>query len=523
SDATQITVSGQIDSAASSMLQIDFYAAPRGAGASDAVTYLGSASATTNGSGTATFSAPLDLLAIAGSQIVATATDADGNTSEFSASVELLAPTLQTLELTTNASGFLAWMSHPLDISMLNLYDGVDAPIDVADVVLEGAASGPIAGSLLWHEDTRELEFVKTGTPLAADTYTLTFRSAADGFISRDGELLDGNADVTSGDNYVVQFEVAAGNARVVSVPDFARGPSQPVDLPGGGLPIAIDDGAGVRQIDVTLTYDPTLLDVDTVVPGDLPTGWAITNIDSSQPGVVSFRAAGPAALADGPQVFARLQASVTDVSTGASIGKAAAINVAVEINGGAIEAAGDLAVQLVGYLGDSTGNSDYSGLDASLVARVGVGLDTGFDFFDRFDPRIVGDVTGNGDISALDASYIARKAVGLSQPEIPDINMVAPPPAMAVDSTRSLAAIGSLDAASFTVQTSDSIPTDETFGQSVANDAAIASVSNLVTPDVLELIAMDLLTESVREAGDTQPGNGDDELFETIECQPRL
>ena len=71
---------------------------------------------------------------------------------------------------------------------------------------------------------------------------------------------------------------------------------------------------------------------------------------------------------------------------------------------------------------GDATGNGLYGALDASFIARVAVGLDSGFDAYDRVDPILIGDVTGNGMISAFDASFVARKAVGLPQPEIPDL-----------------------------------------------------------------------------------------------------
>ena len=78
----------------------------------------------------------------------------------------------------------------------------------------------------------------------------------------------------------------------------------------------------------------------------------------------------------------------------------------------------------VIAYSGDSTGNGDYSGLDASRVQRVVVGLDSGFDFFDRYAPMIISDTTGNGGLSGLDASRIQRRVVGLEADtflQIPD------------------------------------------------------------------------------------------------------
>ena len=92
-----------------------------------------------------------------------------------------------------------------------------------------------------------------------------------------------------------------------------------------------------------------------------------------------------------------------------------------LQLNEGNIEAQGDSAVHAVTYLGDSTGNRDYSGLDAAWLARVTVGFDTGFDAYPTVDPVIVADVSGNGEISAYDAVFVAQEVVGQNVPEIPD------------------------------------------------------------------------------------------------------
>ncbi|MFH1881389.1 MAG: hypothetical protein ABIL62_01600 [Planctomycetota bacterium] len=47
--------------------------------------------------------------------------------------------------------------------------------------------------------------------------------------------------------------------------------------------------------------------------------------------------------------------------------------------NEGAIASRADCAVQVAAYFGDATGNHTYSGLDAAYIARVAVGLDSGF------------------------------------------------------------------------------------------------------------------------------------------------
>ena len=98
----------------------------------------------------------------------------------------------------------------------------------------------------------------------------------------------------------------------------------------------------------------------------------------------------------------------------------------------GGIPASGDDAVHAVAFLGDASGDGRYTGFDASMIARVSVGLDAGFDNYPLIDPSIIGDTTNNGALTALDAAFVARKAVGLEQnqiPNLPDLGMVVAPP----------------------------------------------------------------------------------------------
>jgi hypothetical protein len=83
-----------------------------------------------------------------------------------------------------------------------------------------------------------------------------------------------------------------------------------------------------------------------------------------------------------------------------------------------------------------------YDAEDARLIARVGVGLDSGLavdpphanpatplrSLYPLVDATIIGDVTGDGTLSALDASDLLRKAVGLPTPGIPALPENAAP-----------------------------------------------------------------------------------------------
>jgi hypothetical protein len=336
---------------------------------------------------------------------------------------------LSVVAMEETAGGAAVRLSRPLDVDQLNLYGGSSRGQVPPDVTLAGDQVGPVAGSLVWQPATNSLRFVKTGQPLAPDTYTLTLESRPDGIVDLAGQLLDGDADGTPGGNFVTQFTVTAAQPRTLRIPDIVRGPRQAVDLESsGGIPLSIDDASGVTDIAVTFDYDPAVLTVSGGGPAPgLPLDWQVV-VDSSTPGSAVITAQGSAL----PAAPLDLVVLTADVSTAAPYGESRVFLLAgVSLNGGALAARGDEALFSATYFGDVTGNLGYSGLDASYIARVGVGLDNGFDYFPATDPILVGDTTGNGGLSGLDASYVARKAVGLPQDEIPDIP--APQPSRAV------------------------------------------------------------------------------------------
>jgi len=334
---------------------------------------------------------------------------------------------LRVDRLETTPSGFVAHFKRALDPSVLNLYDVQAGTFGQADVTVIGAATGPVTGSLLYDPAARTVSFMKTGGPLAPDTYTLTLRSAANAFKDSEGHLLDGDADNVEGGDYVNTVTVEAGTARMLSLRDFARGPGQAVNVPatGSGIPISIDNGAGILGMDFVLQYDPVLLTVtDVTLASGMPAGWSVER-DLGTPGRVAVWVFGQTPLPAGAGDLVRVSAQVPNTAPYSSAGLIWLEN--LSINEGAIPSAADSAMQVVAYLGDATGNHAYSALDAAYLARVGVGLDGGFAAYRMKDPVLLGDTTGNGTLSSLDASYLARKGVGLPQPEIPNLPGVLP------------------------------------------------------------------------------------------------
>jgi PKD repeat protein len=357
----------------------------------------------------------------AGAYVVTlTGTDGDGGVGTASVTIQATAVTFRVTSLTPTASGFDLAFNHAVNFAALNLYRVESGLRGLADLVVVGEKQGPITGSIVYDAVRKVVTFVKTGGLLAADTYTVTVRSTpagTDGLVDTLGNALDGDADGAAGDAYTGSFVVTPTSDRTIGLPDFTRGPGQAVSVPavGTGLPIRVSDSAGLTSVSFTLTYDPALLSVTGLFA---PVGWA-TSLTPDGPGRLLVTASGPA-LAAGLTAPFNLLASVP---TGATYGASHLVVINdLSLNGGAIAARGDAALHQVAYLGDATGNGDYTGLDASDIARVTVGLDDGFAAFPHTDPTIVGDATGDGTLSSLDAHYVARKSVGLSQAQIPDL-----------------------------------------------------------------------------------------------------
>ena len=102
-NGSQTTIAGAVTGAPNTAFRIEFFSNP--AGTSQGKTYLGFLEVMTNGSGSTSFSfAPASFVA-AGLNVTATATDANGNTSEFSAAATV--QTNVTNDLSVKLGGFV--------------------------------------------------------------------------------------------------------------------------------------------------------------------------------------------------------------------------------------------------------------------------------------------------------------------------------------------------------------------------------------------------------------------------------
>jgi hypothetical protein len=355
---------------------------------------------------------------IGGAEISVQARDRSGRWVEerFIVGAGLLVVT----SLEPNASGFTAEFSLPFDPSAVNLYGTEMRSSGPSDVTINGDSGGTIPGSLVLSE--RSLTFVATGGALPPDDYRVRFRSAADGFHGAvSGTELDGDLDLTPGGEFESRFTRLAPNIEI-RLPDFTRGPGQPVNVPGShlGLPLWLSDGTNITSVELTVHYDPALLTITNAALGADVASDATFFADTSAAGQVQLRYSATTPLPPGNVELAKLTAHVPAT---APTGSTQILKLEhVRTNGGAVEVTSDDALHVVGYFGDASGNGDYSGLDAGQIARVVVGNDTGFETYPLTDPVLIADITRNGDLSGLDAVLVAREVVGLDPPEIPPL-----------------------------------------------------------------------------------------------------
>jgi hypothetical protein len=372
--------------------------------------------------------------------------DKDGGYLERTTEITVNPTTFRVLVLTPTISGFDLQFNRAVDLTTLNLYDGYNHSLGSPDMTVIGAHAGrdyygnvipgPVAGSLVWDAPSNTMHFVKTGGSLAADTYTVTLYSRTDGWVDTGtpAHILDGDANGSDGGNYVYTFTVGTLTDRVLSVPDFARGPRQPVNVAANGtalgtnLPIFINDASSIYSVDFTLVYDPSLLTI--TVPGDgvvplgsgMPSsGWTATaNFVSA--GQLKVSVSGTTPLPSG-SLNQNLVSLVAGIPEAAPYLAAEILRFTdIRVNEGGIAAVGDNAIHKVAFLGDATGEGSLSGTDASRISRAVVGLDGGFSAYPLTDPVIIADATGDRTLSGLDASYVARKSVNQIVPTIPDV-----------------------------------------------------------------------------------------------------
>jgi len=396
---------------------------------------IGSISYTNNGASTASDSFTFTVRDPAGNET---------DTETFS--ITIASVFLQVLSFSTTSSGFVVQLSTDLEVSQLNLYDQ-GGQFGAADVTVMGANVGEVRGSLVVDPATREVAFIKTGGPLEPDTYTVTFKSGANGFQETNGDLLDGNSDGTPGDDFVTSFEIQPppANTVTVSIPDFTRGYGQPVNLPANdlssGLPLMLSDGLGLSGLDLQLHYDPAVLEIsgfalasDVVARGGqaqltfLSPGRAILTVDTTD---------SLGALA-GPMTLGAFVARVPDDALYGAKHILDIEDLHVFDNGPNLDevpSVADDAIHIAAFLGDANGSGSYNSPDTTLVRRIIGQVNTGFGAYQLADPVLLADITLNDRIQGNDTTSIRRLIGQVPVANVPPLPTgLTPPPASGLD-----------------------------------------------------------------------------------------
>jgi hypothetical protein len=325
---------------------------------------------------------------------------------------------------TPDANGFAVRFNHAIDPSVIDLSTGPG--IAGADVIVVGQLVGQLTGSITLDADLRGFVFQRTGAPLQYDRYVVTVASGADGFVDIGGSL-DGDADGVRGDAYVRPFDVLGTGSASVGLPDFMRGPGQPVDVPATrqGLPLTFDSPGGVKTLQLHVDYDPALFTITGATKGaGLPDGAIVRVVQETLiTGMVRARFT---IITDTPIAAGRvtLLDLVASVPVTAGYGRREILDLGVDAINGDVQAPATArdALHVVGYFGDADGDAKLTTNDVQKVARVVSGFDTGFAAWQGVDPLLVADIDGNGRLTAIDTSWLLGKVRGQVRPEIPDV-----------------------------------------------------------------------------------------------------
>jgi uncharacterized repeat protein (TIGR01451 family) len=209
-----VNIQGTLNSSASTTFTLDFFSSSScdASGNGEGQTFLGSATATTNGSGNAAFNVTLAASASSGESITATATNPQGNTSEFSACVSYGAADLAVTKAASSGT-IIVGSNVTYTINLLNNGPDSASSITVADnlpasltfVSCASTGNGICGGS----GNNRIVSF---NTLASGASATITIVASLDCSVSN-GQSIGNTASVTS----IVRDPVSGNNSSSVN------------------------------------------------------------------------------------------------------------------------------------------------------------------------------------------------------------------------------------------------------------------------------------------------------------------
>ncbi len=353
---------------------------------------------------------------------------------------------LRVTAITPTATGFVAKFNGALNQSTLNLYDQNNA-FGAADVTLMGSTFGSVRGSLLVNTTGDELTFVRTGGydlatnsfgTLPPDNYSVSLSSGVNGINGQSGDQLDGNGDGTAGDDFSSTFTLAPNSESTVtlSVPDFARGFGQAVNLPADttlGIPVTMSRGVGITSATFAVQYDPALLTITGATKGSGVTTNTVLSVDTSTPGIAIITLSSPTQLSffNAPFTLVHLTASVPATAPYGEKQVVAITNATVSVGSVSLPLQLDDGVQVTAFFGDLDQSRTYNAADLPILQRMLTGAYSGLTPYRNADPTILADLNADGKVQLDDASLLHRLIQAAEVPTVPPLptGIVTPPP----------------------------------------------------------------------------------------------
>jgi hypothetical protein len=339
--------------------------------------------------------------------------------------------------VTPSRSGFTVQFSRPVDPNRVHLFDTTTNEFGISDVTLTGSTTGDVRGSVVFDATNTVLTFIKTGQSipydtaaagkgtLAPDTYTLRLRSSETGFVDSEGNPLRDIERVNAVD-FVRTFNIDApeNNEVTLSLPDFARGYGQEVNVPNTstGLPVFISNANNISSVEFTIDYNPELL---TITGATTQMEGASASINFSTPGtaVIQVSSADAFALVDGAATILNLIASVPATAPYASKGVIRFESLLVRDTSLAeVPSNADNAVHVAAFFGDLNADQGYDSADTILIQRLGMEANRGKTAYQTLDPYVIGDTGYDHSIDSADAIAVQGIGVGNVVPGVPNL-----------------------------------------------------------------------------------------------------
>ena len=282
---------------------------------------------------------------------------------------------LSVIALIPTNNGFILLFNNDVDVAALNLHDTQSGGLGPEDVTLQGATTGRASGSFVVDPSLRTATFIKTDGTLDPDTYTVTLRSANDGFKTVTGALLDGDGNGAVGDDFIASYPVsaAAPGTVTVGVPNIVRGPGQDVNLPAdslAGIPLSISDGTGVRNVSLQISYNSAFLDITAASVASVMPAGSTVSLNRPIPGFAIITFTSPTDLPAGRNTFVNLRADVPAANANGNYNSQHLLDVqGITVSGASgspLAVIDNDAVHHVAYFGDASGNGRVNASDAS-------------------------------------------------------------------------------------------------------------------------------------------------------------